>query len=47
MYENLLFDEQQIKFKPKLGYMQIQKDINEQMRAILWIGSSKFIIDSD
>ena len=35
MYENLLFDEQQIKFKPKLGYMQIQKDINEQMRAIL------------
>ena len=35
MYANLLLDEQNMKFKPKLGYMQIQKDINEQMRAIL------------
>ena len=35
IYTNLLCDDEEIKFKPKLGYMNIQKDINEQMRAIL------------
>ena len=35
IYANLLFDEKELKFKPNLGYMKNQKDINEQMRAIL------------
>ena len=35
IYTNLLFDEKNLKFKPKLGYMELQNDINEQMRAIL------------
>ena len=35
IYANLLFDEKELKFKPNLGYMKKQKDINEQMRAIL------------
>ena len=35
IYTNLLFDEKELKFKPNLGYMNIQNDINEQMRAIL------------
>ena len=35
IYVNLLWDEKKLKFKPNLGYMNIQNDINEQMRAIL------------
>jgi hypothetical protein len=35
IYSNLLLDEQELQFKPKLGYMNDQNDINEQMRAIL------------
>ena len=35
IYTNLLCDDEELKFKPKLGYMNNQKDINEQMRAIL------------
>ena len=35
IYSNLLYDEKQAKLKPKIGYMKIQNDINEQMRAIL------------
>jgi cyclin B len=35
IYTNLLCDDEEIKYKPKLGYMSNQKDINEQMRAIL------------
>ena len=35
IYSNLLLDEQELKIKPKLGYMNDQNDINEQMRAIL------------
>jgi cyclin B len=35
IYSNLLYDEKEIKLKPKIGYMKKQNDINEQMRAIL------------
>ena len=35
IYTNLLYDEKEMKYKPKLGYMNAQNDINEQMRAIL------------
>ena len=35
IYTNLLIDEKELAFKPKLGYMNVQSDINEQMRAIL------------
>ena len=35
IYTNLLQDEREIFLKPKIGYMTIQNDINEQMRAIL------------
>mgnify|MGYP002626694280 FL=1 len=35
IYNNLLSDENQLKFCPKMGYMTWQEDINEQMRAIL------------
>ena len=35
IYMNLLLDEKQLKYKPNFGYMDIQNDINEQMRAIL------------
>jgi cyclin B len=35
IYSNLLFDEKNLKFKPNFGYMNLQNDINEQMRAIL------------
>lgn len=35
IYTNLLYDDEESKLKPKLGYMSNQKDINEQMRAIL------------
>ena len=35
IYMNLLLDEKQLKYKPRFGYMDIQSDINEQMRAIL------------
>ena len=35
IYKNLLLDEKEIKYKPRIGYMDIQNDINEQMRAIL------------
>ena len=35
IYHNLLSDEKEIKFGPKMGYMTWQGDINEQMRAIL------------
>ena len=35
IYSNLLYDEKEIKLKPKIGYMKMQNDINEQMRAIL------------
>jgi hypothetical protein len=39
IYLNLLLDEKQLLYKPKFGYMNIQREINEQMRAILmdWI----------
>ena len=35
IYTNLLLDEKELGLKPKLGYMNVQTDINEQMRAIL------------
>jgi len=35
IYTNLLLDEKEIKYKPNIGYMNAQNDINEQMRAIL------------
>ena len=35
IYNNLLSDENKLKFCPKMGYMTWQEDINEQMRAIL------------
>jgi len=35
IYSNLLSDEKEMKFSPKIGYMESQSDINEQMRAIL------------
>ena len=39
IYLNLLIEERQSTVKPKMGYMTIQNEINEQMRAILidWI----------
>ena len=39
IYSNLLQDEKNLLYKPKIGYMNMQNDINEQMRAILidWI----------
>jgi len=39
IYFNLLIEESQGNIKPKMGYMNMQKEINEQMRAILidWI----------
>jgi cyclin B len=35
IYNNLLSDEKELKYCPKIGYMTLQGDINEQMRAIL------------
>ena len=35
IYSNLLKDEKDLYYKPILGYMKMQTDINEQMRAIL------------
>ena len=35
IYTNLLLDEKELKFKPNKEYMNNQKDINVQMRAIL------------
>ena len=35
IYLNLLQDEKDTFYKPKIGYMDMQNDINEQMRAIL------------
>ena len=35
IYTNLLLDEKELYYSPKIGYMKIQNDINEQMRAIL------------
>ena len=35
IYNNLLSDEKDLKYCPKIGYMTLQGDINEQMRAIL------------
>ena len=35
IYNNLLSDEKELKYYPKMGYMSWQEDINEQMRAIL------------
>ena len=35
IYNNLLSDEEELKYLPKMGYMTWQSDINEQMRAIL------------
>ena len=35
IYSNLLQDEKDLLYKPKIGYMNMQSDINEQMRAIL------------
>lgn len=35
IYSNLLKDEKELYYKPILGYMKMQNDINEQMRAIL------------
>ena len=35
IYSNLLKDEKELYTKPILGYMKMQNDINEQMRAIL------------
>ena len=35
IYLNLLQDEKDNFYKPKIGYMDMQNDINEQMRAIL------------
>ena len=39
LYSNLLEEEKNLKAKPKYGYMKLQTDINEKMRAILidWI----------
>jgi len=39
IYFNLLLEENQSTLKPKIGYMNMQNEINEQMRAILidWI----------
>jgi len=39
IYLNLLLEESQTESKPKMGYMNFQNEINEQMRAILidWI----------
>ena len=39
IYFNLLLEENQSTVKPKIGYMNMQNEINEQMRAILidWI----------
>ena len=39
LYSNLLEEEKNLVSKPKYGYMQFQKDINEKIRAILvdWI----------
>ena len=39
IYLNLLLEEGQSTIKPKMGYMSLQNEINEQMRAILidWI----------
>ena len=35
IYTNLLSEEKEMKLSPKIGYMEMQTDINEQMRAIL------------
>ncbi len=35
IYINLLLKEKDIKYKPCFGYMDIQNEINKQMRAIL------------
>ena len=35
IYSNLLNDEKELYYRPELGYMKKQIDINEQMRAIL------------
>ena len=35
IYHNLLCDEKELKYSPQMGYMEMQEDINEQMRAIL------------
>ena len=35
IYMNLLYDEKELRYRPKYGYMTAQNDINEQMRAIL------------
>ena len=35
IYTNLLSEEKEMKFSPRIGYMEMQTDINEQMRAIL------------
>ena len=35
IYHNLLCDEKELKYIPHIGYMEMQSDINEQMRAIL------------
>jgi len=35
IYHNLLCDEKDLKYSPQMGYMEMQGDINEQMRAIL------------
>ena len=35
IYSNLLKDEKELLYKPKIGYMKMQTDINVQMRAIL------------
>ena len=45
IYTNLLYDDKELEFKPKLDYMNFQKDINEQMRAILidWLIEVHFI----
>ena len=35
IYNNLLSDEKELLYSPQIGYMAMQGDINEQMRAIL------------
>ena len=35
IYNNLLSDEKELIYSPHIGYMTVQADINEQMRAIL------------
>ena len=35
IYTNLIQEEEELLYKPKIGYMNMQNDINEQMRAIL------------